>query len=165
MTIKLQQATEADFLSIKALIHQVQINPMGLDWRNFIIAVDSQGKMIGCGQIKMHGDGSQELASIAVVPEQRRQGVAHAIIEHLIDSYFKGQNTSGSPSEKVIDKQPLYLTCRSSLGSFYQLFGFYTIEPKAMPPYFRRISRIARIIGKVLRMEESMLVMRLDNPK
>ena len=46
-----------------------RINPMDLKWANFVVAVDDEsGAIVGTGQIKQHGDGSYELASIATVP-------------------------------------------------------------------------------------------------
>jgi len=139
----LRPATEDDFPLIKDLIHRVGINPMSLDWRRFVIAVDESGKMLGCGQLKPHGRHVIELASIAVEPTYQNQGIARVIIEHLI---------SHGP-------RPLYLTCRSRLGSFYEKWGFRSIEPDEMPPYFRRLSRLVNVISSF--MNEKMLVMRL----
>ena len=76
----LRRATNYDFPAIKNLIDAVEINPMGLDWRRFIIAVDKDDHLVGCGQVKQHKDGSLELASIAVQPDWRKQGVARAIV-------------------------------------------------------------------------------------
>jgi len=139
----LRTATENDSLLIKDLIHRVGINPMNLDWHRFVIAVDGSGKMLGCGQLKPHGRDVIELASIAVEPSHQHQGVARAIIEHLI---------ARAP-------RPLYLTCRSRLGSFYEKWGFRSIEPEEMPAYFRRLSRLVNMIGSF--MNEKMLVMKL----
>jgi N-acetylglutamate synthase-like GNAT family acetyltransferase len=139
----LRPATAADFPAIRALIRAVRINPLGLDWRHFIVAVSPEGEMTGCGQVKTHGDGSRELASIAVVPEWRGKGVASAIIERLLAEH-PGQ---------------IYLTCRSGLGSFYERFGFRVILPDEMPPYFRRISRLVRAMGTLNLIGEDLLVM------
>ena len=108
----LRPATEDDFPAIKDLIHRVGINPMDLDWHRFVLAVDGSGKMLGCGQLKPHGPNVIELASIAVEPSYQHQGIARAMIEHLI---------ARAP-------RPLYLTCRSRLGSFYDKWGFRSIE-------------------------------------
>jgi GNAT superfamily N-acetyltransferase len=81
-------ATEADFPAIRELIYVANINPTGLDWRRIVLAVTPEGTIIGCGQVKPHRDGSQELASIAVLPERRRQGVAKAIITLLLTIYI-----------------------------------------------------------------------------
>lgn len=143
---KLRAATEQDFPAIRSLIRGVRINPMGLDWRRFVLAVSPAGEMLGCGQIKPHGDGVLELASIAVRAPYRRQGIARAIIENLI---------AGAP-------RPLYLTCRSNLGRFYEQWGFRALEPAEMPPYFRRLARLARTMFAFAREGETLLVMKLQ---
>lgn len=140
----LRPATRDDFPAIRALIFAVRINPMGLDWRRFVLAVDSQEELIGCGQVKPHQDGSLELASIAVTPGWRGQGVARAVIEGLIADH----------------PRPLYLTCRARLGPFYVKFGFRSIEEKEMPAYFRRIHRLARLAGATGLIPGDLLVMR-----
>src|SRR5215212_4306440 len=72
----LRPALETESAAIKELIHSVGINPMDLDWRRFIVAVDARDQIIAIGQIKPHGSKADihELASIAVVPEYRGQG-------------------------------------------------------------------------------------------
>ena len=123
----LRPATQNDEAAIKALIKEVNINPLGLKWQRFWVAEDADGQLIGCGQIKPHNDQSHELASIAVKRPWRNQGVAKAIIEHLMTQ-------QGSP---------LWLTCRSGLIDFYEPFGFTHITDLAeMPAYYKRVSRL-----------------------
>ncbi len=123
---------------------------MNLHWEHFILAVDEQGQMIGCGQIKTHRDGSRELASIAVEPCCRGQGVARALIERLM---------AGA-------KPPLYLTCRGSLIPLYEKFDFRVVgSTKDMPPYFRLIARIFRIVRRLFRMQDSLAVMIWEHPQ
>lgn len=141
----LRQAAAEDFPAIRRLIQRVQINPTGLDWHRFVVAVDGSGKMLGCGQLKPHDGGIVELASIAVEPSHRKRGVARAIIEYLI---------SQAP-------RPLYLTCRSGLGSFYEKWGFRTLEMNAMPPYFRRLAQLASLMPELAARGERLLVMEL----
>ena len=143
--ITLRPAIEQDFPAIQRLIRQVQINPTGLDWRRFVVAVDGSGEMRGCGQLKPHGKEIVELASIAVMPSDRSLGVARAIIEHLI---------AKAP-------RPLYLTCRSGLQPFYEKWGFRVIALDEMPAYFRRLSRFANTMLGMFERGESMLVMEL----
>jgi N-acetylglutamate synthase-like GNAT family acetyltransferase len=126
-------ALKADFPAIRALIRTVGINPTGLDWRRFIVAVTPDGKVAGCGQVKPHSDGSRELASIAVRPAFRRQGIAQAIIECLLAE----------------NPPPLYLICRNGLGSFYERIGFRAVRENEMTLYFRRLMRAARLFGKI----------------
>lgn len=135
---RLRRAREADGNAIKDLIHSVGINPMGLDWRRFLVAVDDQGRVIGTGQLKPHGKDVLELASIAVIPEHRGEGIARAVIERLLQE---------SP-------RPLYLTCRSRLELFYERFGFRAIPYEEMPRYYQRISRLAGLVTAVARSGE-----------
>jgi N-acetylglutamate synthase-like GNAT family acetyltransferase len=127
------------------MVRQERINPTGLDWRRFVVATDSCGDLIGCGQVKPHRDGARELASIVVIPEWRGQAVARAIIEQLLN----------------IHPRPLYLTCRASLIPFYEKFSFNTMDVENMPPYFQRISRLMNTLMPVLR-GEGLAVMMLD---
>ena len=142
----LRPATAADAVSIRRIIYLVQINPTGLSWRRFIVAVDDEerGHIIGCGQVKAHKDSSLELASIAVLPEWRGSGVARAIIEYLLKQY---------PGR-------LYLTCRSHLEPLYQKFGFQAIGIDEMPPYFQRLSRLAAVYNKLTHQPDHLSVMR-----
>jgi len=140
----LRQATAADAATIKRIISLVHINPTGLKWQRFILAVDVNDTIIGCGQLKPHGDGSLELASIAVLPDWRGRGVARAIIEYLLAQH---------PGR-------LYLTCRSQLGPLYQKFGFQTVANAEMPPYFKRISRLVNLMNRISRQPVRLLVMR-----
>jgi len=127
---RLREATVRDAGRIRSLILRVGINPTGLHWRRFLLAVDDQDRLLGCGQVKPHEDGTQELASIAVRPAWRKKGLASAIIAEL-----QGRH---SP--------PLWLTCRSSLTGFYVRFGFEEVRPPdAMPGYFTKVVRLARI--------------------
>jgi N-acetylglutamate synthase-like GNAT family acetyltransferase len=138
----IRPARQTDAARIRDLIHLVGINPMGLDWRRFVAAVNDQDEMIGCGQLKPHGQAVLELASIAVYPQHQGKGIAREIIEHLL---------KGSP-------RPLYLMCVSSLGPFYEKFGFRAIAFEEMPRYFQRISKLAELA----RWEIDLLVMKLQ---
>jgi N-acetylglutamate synthase-like GNAT family acetyltransferase len=142
----LRPAQETEFGTIKDLIHLTGINPMGLDWKRFIVAVNNQGQVLGIGQIKPHGPDVLELASIAVYPEYRNQGIARGIIEHLLKD---------SP-------RPLYLTCISTLEALYQKFGFRTISHGEMPRYFQRISKLANVIFTFASRDDRLLVMKLQ---
>jgi N-acetylglutamate synthase-like GNAT family acetyltransferase len=144
--IKIRPATQADAAAIHHLIHTVKINPLSLNWQRFVLAVNPAGEILGCGQIKLHGDGSRELASLAVWPRHQGAGVGRALINHLL----------------ARTNPPLFLTCRSPLRSFYEPFGFHPVDPKDMPPYFRRIWSIFRIVRVILRPRDSLLVMRRD---
>ena len=136
----LRPARERDASAIKHLIRSVGINPMDLDWRRFIVAVDEQDQVIATGQVKPHNKGTVwELASIAVAGEHRGKGLARAIIEHLLKD---------SP-------RPLYLTCRSHLQPLYQKFGFQPLSYDEMPRYYQRLSKLAGVFITITRQDET----------
>jgi N-acetylglutamate synthase-like GNAT family acetyltransferase len=140
----LRQAYAGDAATIRQIISQVHINPTGLDWQRFVLAVDNTGNIIGCGQLKPHSDGSLELASIAVLPEWRSKGVARLIIEYLLAQH---------PGR-------LYLTCRAQLGPLYQKFGFQAVNTAEMPTYFKRVSGLVNLFPRLRHQPDRLLVMR-----
>jgi N-acetylglutamate synthase-like GNAT family acetyltransferase len=144
----LRPAREAESRAIKDLIHFVGINPMGLDWKRFVVAVNEQDEIIGVGQLKPHGMDAEilELASIAVYPEYRGQGIARAIIEHLLKD----------------SARPLYLMSESPNGPLYEKFGFREIQYEEMPRYFQRISKLAGLVNTLALRNERLLVMKLQ---
>jgi N-acetylglutamate synthase-like GNAT family acetyltransferase len=140
----LRPATEDDIKTIRQLVRIGQINPTGLKWHRFVVAETPGGQVIGCGQIKSHSDGSDELASIVVHPDWRGQGVARAIIERLLAAH------SGD----------LYLMCRAKMGPMYEKFNFHPLEVNEMPRYFRRIMRMLGFLDRVRNDEEGVLIMK-----
>jgi len=144
--VTVRPAAPADAAAVRSLIYRVRINPTRLDWRRFVVAVDREGRLLGCGQIKPHPDGTRELASIAVRPEYRRQGIARAVIEHLLAHH----------------PPPLYLTCRTPLEALYVKFGFYPLAPDQMTPYFRRVSNTFNVLARLFPRLVGLSVMRWD---
>jgi N-acetylglutamate synthase-like GNAT family acetyltransferase len=139
----IRAATAEDASAIRSLIRRVRINPQGLDWHHFVLAVDASGSMIACGQLKPHGHGITELASIAVEDNHRRRGAARAIIDHLLER---------AP-------RPLYLTCRSTLGPFYEQWGFVEVPYVDLPGYYRRLLRLVSLITPFFAPGQRLLVM------
>jgi N-acetylglutamate synthase-like GNAT family acetyltransferase len=142
--VTIRTAERGDAWAIRALIYTTGINPLGLDWRRFIVAVDDAGQVIGCAQVKPHADGSREVASLAVQPGRQRQGIGRALLERLLAEHAP----------------PLYLTCRASLRPFYERFGFRALARAEMPPYFRAIHRLYGFFKMISRRAEGLLVMR-----
>lgn len=142
----IRPARETESAQIRDLIHLVGINPLGLDWKRFVVAVNEQDEILGCGQLKPHRPDVVELASLAVYPGQQGKGVARLIIEHLLKD---------SP-------RPLYLMCESGLGPLYERFGFRPIPYEEMPRYFQRISKLAGLVTTLAQREERLLIMKLQ---
>jgi amino-acid N-acetyltransferase len=143
----IRPAKKEEFQAIRDLIFTVQINPTGLAWQRFLVATTASGELVGCGQVKPHRDGSQEVASIAVRPEFRGRGAARAILEALL---------AKEPH------RPLYLMCRSQLEPLYNKFGFRAVSTDQMTPYFRRIYRLVGMFSAGRSSDDRLSIMRLD---
>jgi amino-acid N-acetyltransferase len=145
-TIIYRPAQASDEAAIKALIRAVNINPIGLKWQRFLVAVDENGRLIGCGQIKPHRDGSRELASIAVQKAYRRHGIAGKIIQRLLAE----------------EQPPIWLTCMDKLVPFYAQFGFVEVKAgdgRSLPFYFRLARAFFKPIQKLSRIPGYLAVM------
>ena len=142
----IRPALESESAKIKDLINLVGINPTGLDWKRFIVTVNDREQVIACGQIKPHGADIRELASIAVHPEYRGQGIARAVIEKLLCE----------------NPKPMYLMCMSHNGPMYEKFGFRVIAEKQMPRYFARIKKLFNIADVFRKSGEELFVMKLE---
>lgn len=142
----IRPALEAESAQIKSLINLVGINPTGLDWKRFIVAVNDEGRVISCGQLKPHGADILELASIGTLPEYRGQGIARAVIDELLRN---------SP-------RPLYLMCIAHNGPMYEKFGFRVINGTDLPRYFQRIKKLFDVTDVFRRSNEELLVMKLE---
>ena len=142
----IRHATESESGKIKDLIRLVGINPTGLDWQRFVVAVNERGEVIGCGQIKPHGREVRELASIAVHPSHRGKGIARAVIQKLLEE----------------NPRPLYLMCMTHNGGLYEKFGFRALEEDQMPRYFSRVKKIFHLADVFRKVGEDLLVMKLE---
>ena len=126
------------------MIRAAGINPMSLKWPNFLVAEEG-GMTLGIGQVKRHGDGSLELASLAVVPDRQGQGIGSALVRELIARH---------------EDTVLHLTCRSQLQAYYERFGFQRLQRAEFPPYFARVTPMFNAIGRLYRMQ--IIVMRRE---
>jgi len=143
---KIRPALESESTQITDLIHLVGNNPSGLDWRRFVVAVNEEGRIISCGQLKPHSEGIVELASIATLPEYRGLGLARAVMEDLLQR---------AP-------RPLYLMCMAHNGPMYEKFGFHAIAGDELPKYFRRIRKLFDVAEVFRKPSEELLVMKLE---
>lgn len=146
----LRSATGKDEKNIRDLISQknikwVKVNPIGITWKRFAIAESMHGEFIGCGKIKRHFDGSQELASIVVVDKYRQIGVAKAIIEYLLSE----------------NKRPIYGMCPQNHVSYYSKIGFCVIKENEYPLYFKLVKNVVRIVCFLLRQKGRLIILRL----
>jgi N-acetylglutamate synthase-like GNAT family acetyltransferase len=145
--IRLRPAVRSDAAIIRRMISSERLNPFSLDWRRFILAVDENGHVAACVQVKPHGGGIREMASLVVQTEYRGQGLARRMIESVL----------------ARETGTLYLTCRASLIPFYNLFGFQSLPAADLPPYYQRLTRLVGFIKRIVHITENLAVMRREN--
>ena len=88
-----------------------------LDQGRFVVAESEGGTILGCGRLRPYPDFC-EVASLAVDPDQRTNGVGRAIITRLLELY---------PGD-------VYLICEDHLVDFFGRFGFRPVPVEDMPP-------------------------------
>ncbi len=123
---EIRPARATDQASIRAIVRAARLYPLGLSWGNFLLAeqknqVAQNGQTVGVGQVRPHGDGSRELASIAVLPPFQGQGIGDRLVLSLL----------------VREPGPLYLMCAEERVSFYTRFNFRVIAAHETPPSLR----------------------------
>jgi N-acetylglutamate synthase-like GNAT family acetyltransferase len=140
----IRRAASADQPAITALVRRSGLNPINVRWQNFVVA-DDAGRVVGVAQLRPRADGSRELASLAVQPDQRGKGVGSEMVQVLL---------LGQPA-------PIYLFCESELDAFYRRFGFEQIERNTLPAPLKRLFTAGTIvtgIGRLLHKSNSRLI-------
>ncbi|MCL5995826.1 MAG: GNAT family N-acetyltransferase [Chloroflexi bacterium] len=130
--VLIRKATPADQLTIRAMVRAARLNPINLRWPNFVVA-DDGGHVVGAGQLRPYGDGSRELASLAVIPIYQRLGIGGRIVRQLLAD----------------QRGPIYLMCEHTLEGYYERFGFRAIEGRALPKTMARMHRMGNLLMSV----------------
>ena len=133
MTITIRPARQEDQETIVSYIQQAKINPRNLHWQNFLVA-EENGKAIGIRQVKVHEQGTREVASGFVLPEYRRQGISARLMKEILDR----------------ENGTLYLMCRDMRAPYYEQFGFRQADVSQLPADFHKEYRIGRIVTSLM---------------
>ena len=133
MAIHIRPAREGDQQTIVSLIHQAKINPRNLHWQNFLVA-EENGQVVGIRQMKIHAQGTREVASGFVLPEYRRQGISKQLMNELL----------------ARETGPLYTMVNEKRAPYYEQFGFHRTEPNQLPADFRKEYWIGRIVTSLI---------------
>lgn len=144
LAIVVRRATERDHQAIRALVRSERLNPTGINWPNFLVAV-AEGRIIGAVQMRKHTDGSRELGSLVVAKEARGHGIASRLIDMLLAE----------------DQEPVWLITTAPYAGAYSRWGFEQIEARAAPAKVRLnhlMGSLARIISFVMRRPMRQLV-------
>lgn len=125
-------AVATDQPEISALVRSERLNPTGLDWRRFVVAVDGRG-LAGAVQVRHHPDGSRELGSLVVRPPWRGRGVASRLVELAL----------GAQREHV------QLITYDALVPYFARWGFRPLRPAQAPRAVRRNHVLGSLAGVI----------------
>ena len=142
--IGFRHATELDQPAIRALVHSERLNPLGINWPNFLVAAMGD-RIVGAAQVRKHSDGSRELGSLVVAKDARGHGIASRLIDTVLAE----------------EREPIWLITSESSAKAYARWGFERIEPRAAPVKVRhnyRMGSMARIISFLKRQPMRRLV-------
>jgi amino-acid N-acetyltransferase len=81
--VLVRSAVALDQVAITQLVHSERLNPHGLAWEHFLVAIVG-GALVGAVQMRQHADGGRELASLVVSPAHRGRGIAARLISALL---------------------------------------------------------------------------------
>lgn len=109
-------AEPKDIPILTSLLQSVRGDTKDLDYQKFVVAKDDNN-IIGCVRIKELSDCS-ELASVAVLPEYRGQGIGLELVRRMLK-----QETA----------RPIYLLCFAETCDFYIKAGFIEVPINTLP--------------------------------
>ena len=152
MTARIRPATHNDRSAIRALVWRAHLYPLRLSWPRFLVA-EEDGMIVAVGQMRCHGDGTRELASLVVAPDQRGRSLSCRLTERLLER----------------EDQAVYLCCRTDLERFYGRFGFRPVQPVDVPRSLARLCWLedlaTRLLGFLLRSPSRLLLMKRAPPR
>ena len=133
MTVTIRPARQENQETIFSLIRQAKLNPRNLHWEHFLVAEEG-GKVVGIRQVKVHGQGTREVASGFVLPEYRNQGISARLMKELL----------------AREEGNLYSMVDQKWLPYYEQFGFRQVDANQLPTDFRKEYRIGRIVTSLI---------------
>lgn len=133
MTFQIRPARPEDQEIIVSFIRQAKLNPRNLHWERFLVA-EKDGQIIGIRQVKVHAQGTREIASGFVLPEYRRQGISARLLDELL----------------AREAGTLYTMVSEKRAAYYEPFGFRQVDARQLPTDFRKEYRLGRIVTSLM---------------
>jgi N-acetylglutamate synthase-like GNAT family acetyltransferase len=127
--VEVRPGREQDQAAITTMIRRARLNPADLQWPHFMIA-EQDGQIVGVAQVRVHPDGANELASLAVAPASRGNGVA----TRLVDALLRDQTAD------------VYTLVDRRFVDHFRRWDFEWIGAAQLPRSVRRVYRIGRLV-------------------
>jgi amino-acid N-acetyltransferase len=140
----IRRAVAEDEAAIQALVRSERLNPHGLHFANFAVAVRGD-EIIGATQIRHHRDGSLELGSVVVARPWRGCGISGELIDWLL------KKETGT----------VHVITRKKHAGHYARWGFEAVSSRAAPPPIRFNYGVGTVIGTAMALLQRRKVNRL----
>jgi amino-acid N-acetyltransferase len=128
--VQVRRAVARDQQAITQLVRSERLNPHGLGWANFVVAVMGN-TVVGAVQMRQHADGSRELGSLVVGRAHRGRGIAGRLISALLARH------TGT----------VHVITRRANAGHYRRWGFAVIGPCDAPRSVRRNRLLGQMAG------------------
>ena len=125
----IRAARAGDQASITALVRGARLNPRDLAWQRFLVA-DDGGRVVGCVQVRVHGRGTREVASVVVAPSHRAAGLGTRLVEAVL----------------AREAGALYLFTQTATVAYFERFGFRPVGSEPVPADLRSAQRMTRLV-------------------
>ena len=139
LPVEFETAARSEMPFIEDYIRDFRLDDEDLQAEQFIVLRKS-GRIVAFGRIKPYGEDIYELGCVAVLEDERRQGLGKKVVQELIRRF---------PVREI------YVT--TDLHSYFERFGFDRIT--AAPPQIR--AKLQRVCGR-LRTGVVAMVLRKD---
>jgi amino-acid N-acetyltransferase len=126
--VYIRPATIADMLQVEPLINGFAAQNLMLPktreqlvrlFREFVVAADEHGRVVGCGGLRIFSPTLAEIISLAVAPETQGLGLGGRIVERLVED-----------AETLGIESVFALTLRDG---FFNRLGFRTVAKEMFP--------------------------------
>jgi amino-acid N-acetyltransferase len=93
--VVVRAATISDMRAVEPLIREfAEYNlmlPKSFDqlvrnFREFVVATDPDGRIVGCGALRVYGESLAEVCSLAVESSMQRSGLGRRLVERLVEN-------------------------------------------------------------------------------
>lgn len=120
--ITFRNAKVKDTAGILQLVRSVSGDERGFDYKQFVVAFKDD-ILVGCARTVQIEKDCKELASLAVSPAFRRNGIGTKLIKRVLEKD---------------DYRPLYLICENNKSGFYNKHQFNTCNSSILPSTLKR---------------------------
>lgn len=133
----IRAATAQDIGLARKVLLEEAMNPLSVSTEYLLVAAaeDEPDAVLGFGQIRpLDGTDYTELASLYVFPDHRREGIASALIESLLERQQQADDASSV----------CLLTLRPTMP-LYEKFGFGAVDPKRDDDTWKALPQTVRL--------------------